>query len=98
MIRHIVFFSAKRKDDIEAIAGGLRELARIPHSQHFEVTVNTKVDPFGNDVDVVVYGEFADQAALDAYKRHPIYAESTARVRPLREMRFSADVVAATAS
>lgn len=98
MIRHIVFFSAKRKDDIEAIAAGLRELARIPHSQRFEVTVNTKVDPLGNDVDVVVYGEFADQAALDAYKRHPIYAQSTARVRPLRELRLSADVVAEAAS
>jgi hypothetical protein len=43
----------------------------------------------------VVYAEFADDAALAAYKAHPTYAEATRRVRPLREMRFAADVPAA---
>ena len=52
---------------------------------------NAKVDQFGNDVDVVVYAEFADEAALAAYKAHPIYAEATRRVRPLRELRYAAD-------
>lgn len=92
MIRHIVFFSAKRPEDVAAVAEGLGMLGGIPHSRLFEVTVNAKVDALGNDVDVVVYAEFEDQAALDAYKRHPIYAESIARVRPLRDMRISADV------
>lgn len=96
MIRHIVFFSAKDKADVPAIVEGLRTLAAIPHSLLFEVTENSKVDPIGNDVDVVVYGEFADEAALAAYKAHPIYAESTRRVRPLRELRFSADIPATT--
>ena len=45
-----------------------------------------KVDQIGNDVDVVVYAEFADEAALAAYKAHPTYAEATRRVRPLREV------------
>lgn len=94
MIRHIVFFSAKRKEDVSAIAAGLRMLATIPHSSHFEVSVNTKVDVLGNDVDVVVYAEFPDQEALDAYKAHPTYAACTAAVRPLRELRFSADIQA----
>ena len=95
MIRHIVFFSARRKEDVEAVQTGLRELGKIPHSRHFEVTLNTKVDLFANAIDVVVYAEFDDEAALAAYKAHPLYAETTNKVKPLRELRYSADVVAA---
>ena len=96
MIRHIVFFTAKRKEDLDAICDGLKLLGTIPHSTFFEVQRNTKVDLYGNDVDVVVYGEFADQAALNAYKAHPTYAEATRRVRPLRELRFAADITSKT--
>lgn len=94
MIRHIVFFSAKQGEDIETIRDGLKQLGTIPHSSLFEVTLNSKVDPMGNEIDVVVYAEFADEAALAAYKAHPTYAATTAKVRPMRELRFSADVVA----
>lgn len=91
MIRHIVFFTAKRSEDVEAIRSGLARLGDIPHARAFEVVANGKVDPMGNDIDVVVYAEFADEAALAAYKAHPIYAETTRQVRPLRELRYSAD-------
>lgn len=94
MIRHIVFFTAKRREDLDEIRMGLGLLATIPHSEVFEVTLNTKIDQIGNDVDVVVYAEFADEAALAAYKAHPTYAEATHRVRPLREMRMAVDVPA----
>ncbi|AID29969.1 stress responsive protein [Mesorhizobium sp. SEMIA 3007] len=94
MIRHIVFFSARRKEDVEAVRSGLLELGNIPHSSLFEVTLNTKVDPLSDEVDVVVYAEFPDDAALAAYKAHPLYAQTTAKVKPLRELRYSADVVA----
>ena len=97
MIRHIVFFTARDRKDLPEIVEGLKLLGTIPHSQHFEVTENTRVDQIGNEVDVVVYAEFADAAALAAYKAHPTYAEATRRVRPLREMRFAADVPAADA-
>ncbi len=93
LIRHIVFFSAKRPEDVEAIRDGLSALGMIPHSTRFEVLLNTKVDPLSSEVDVVVYGEFADAAALAAYKAHPTYAATTAKVRPLRELRLSADAV-----
>ncbi len=93
LIRHIVFFSARRKDDVEAIRSGLMRLGDIPHSCLFEVAVNTRVDPMSDEIDLVVYAEFEDQAALAAYKAHPLYSETTARVRPLRELRFSADIV-----
>ena len=91
MIRHIVFFTAKSPENLPAILDGLRLLGTIPHVSHFEVTPNRKVDQIGNDVDVVVYAEFDSEAALKAYKAHPTYAESTRRVRPLRELRFAAD-------
>ena len=93
MIRHIVFFTAK-PENLDAVVEGLSLLGEIPHAQHFEVTRNDKIDLFGNDVDVVVYAEFADEAALAAYKAHPLYAEATRRVRPLREFRYAADVKA----
>ncbi|MBX3568322.1 MAG: Dabb family protein [Rhizobiaceae bacterium] len=95
MIRHIVFFTARDSHDVEAIRNGLARLADIPHSTVFEVTGNAKVDLFANQIDVVVYAEFASEAELAAYKAHPIYADVTRKVRPLRDLRFSADIVAA---
>ena len=94
MIRHIVFFSAKRREDLPTIHEGLKALGTIPYSTHFEVSLNTKVDPLSDEIDVVVYAEFPDEAALAAYKADPIYAEATHQVRPLRELRYSADIVA----
>lgn len=92
LIRHIVFFSVKRKDEIEAVRSGLMKLGEIPHSSHFDVAYNTKVDPFCDRIDLVVYAEFEDEAALAAFKAHPLYADTTAKVRPMRELRFSADI------
>jgi hypothetical protein len=93
LIRHIVFFSARAEEDIAAVKSGLELLGQIPHSSVFEVSLNTKVDPLCDAVDVVVYAEFPDQAALSAYKSHPIYAEATRTVKPFRELRYSADIV-----
>lgn len=92
MIRHVVFFSAADPADTERIRDGLMMLAEIPHAAHFEVGRNLQGDSLtGVRVDLVVYAEFADEAALAAYKAHPIYAACIARVRPLRELRIAAD-------
>ncbi|WP_417720693.1 Dabb family protein [Salipiger sp.] len=91
MIRHVVFFSAKPGESVEAIREGLSVLKRIPHAQRLEIAVNRKSDPISSEVDVVVYGEFADDAALAAYKAHDLYQESIRIVRPMRDMRFAAD-------
>ncbi|MDR9395623.1 MAG: Dabb family protein, partial [Roseovarius sp.] len=45
----------------------------------------------GARVDLVVYAEFADEAALAAYKADPIYEACIARVRPMPELRIAAD-------
>lgn len=97
MLRHIVFFSAKQAEDLDTIEQGLWLLAKIPESLHFEVTRNIKRDGLSTDVDLVVYAEFADEAALARYKEHPLYLEAIHIVRPLREMRVAADVIATRA-
>jgi len=90
-IRHVVFFNARDPADLPRIVEGLWRLGEIPHSTLFEVRQNTRHDTLSGEVDVVVYAEFADQAALAAYKAHPIYAEAIDVVRPLRDMRIAAD-------
>jgi ABC-type Fe3+-hydroxamate transport system substrate-binding protein len=51
-----------------------------------------KVDKInGKDPDFIVYAEFTNQEALDAYKAHPLYKKSISIVRPLRDMRIAAD-------
>lgn len=91
LIRHIVFFTARDQKDLASMREGLAILAAIPHALRLEVGTNVKRDQLGNEVDLVVYGEFEDEAALAAYKAHPLYRESIARVRPLRELRIAAD-------
>ncbi|MGX1786783.1 Dabb family protein [Bosea sp. NPDC055332] len=97
MIRHIVFFTARRAEDLDRIRRLLGRLGDIPHALAFEVAANARIDPIGNEIDIVVYGEFADEAALAAWKAHPIYDETTQAVRPLRELRYSADFRSALA-
>ncbi|WP_076862194.1 Dabb family protein [Bradyrhizobium mercantei] len=91
MIRHIVFFTAKNKADIDQIIEGLSGLTTIPHTRRLEIARNRKSDQFGNDIDVIVYGEFDNERDLAAYKTHNLYLEAIRRVRPLRELRFAAD-------
>lgn len=90
MIRHIVFFTAP-VENLEKVREGLSILTAIPHSRFLEIGTNVKTDQFGTEVDLIVYGEFDDEAALAAYKAHPNYQLSTSRVRPIREMRMAAD-------
>ncbi|MDC7682842.1 Dabb family protein [Asticcacaulis sp. BYS171W] len=98
MLRHIVMFSCKDTQSRDDIRKGLSILTGIPHAQKLEVAFNEKVDQLGNDIEVVVYGEFADVEALRAYKAHPLYQESIDRVRPIRELRVAADYTVESAA
>ncbi|MDA9476901.1 stress responsive protein [Bradyrhizobium sp. CCBAU 65884] len=91
MIRHIVLFSAKDDANVSQIIAGLSVLTQIPHANRLEIARNRKSDQIGNDIDVVVYGEFENETELAAYKAHDRYQEAIKRVRPLRELRFAAD-------
>ena len=90
-IRHVVFFSAADPSDIGRIVEGLTLLKSNPHALVVEVVQNTRVDQLSSEIDVVVYAEFEDDAALQAYKAHPIYQQSIDLVRPLRDKRIAAD-------
>lgn len=94
MIRHIVMFRARDRAEVEAVRRGLALLCDNPHALTLEVAPNLRCDDWSDEVDVVVYGEFADEAALEAFKAHPSYAESIAVVRPLRDLRIAADIEA----
>jgi hypothetical protein len=91
MIRHIVLFSAKNPAEVPALRATLARLATIPHAGHLEVALNSKRDGLSHEIDLVVYGEFADFGALERYKAHPVYAETIAVVRPRREIRIAVD-------
>jgi len=91
MIRHIVLFTAKNKAEIDGMVDGLSVLTAIPHARLLEIARNRKTDPLSDEIDVVVYGEFDNDAELAAYKAHHLYREAIERVRPLRELRFAAD-------
>lgn len=93
-----MFFSAKTPEAIDAIRTGLSILTGIPHALKLEIAENRKSDPLSSEVDIVVYGEFEDHAALAAYKAHELYAEAIRRVRPLRELRLAADYVISEAT
>jgi hypothetical protein len=100
VIRHIVFFSARDPKHVATIRAGLSLLTEIPHAARLEIGTNVKTDQLGSVVDLVVYGEFDNAAALAAYKAHPLYQQSIDIVRPLRDVRMAADYdisVAATA-
>ena len=96
MIRHVVLFSVRDPADLDLVQGALSRLAEIPEARRLEVTRNLKRDGLSAEIDLVVYGEFADLAALDRYKAHPIYAESIRIVRPRREIRIAVDFEATT--
>jgi len=96
MIRHIVLFRAREPHDREAVHEGLSLLKEIPAASLLEIAYNSRVDPWSDEIDIVVYGEFADEAALAAFKAHPLYAESIRLVRPLRDLRIAVDYAAPT--
>ncbi len=92
MIRHIVFFTAKNPEDVDTIYAALRTLETIEGNWTLTVRKNEKIDQIGNDIDIVVYGEFPDEASLELYKNDPVYHMSTKTVRPLRDKRYAVDI------
>lgn len=86
-----MFFSSKTPENVDRIIQGLSMLGTIPHVRHFEVSRNLHADGFSNEVDIVVYAEFDDEAAMQAYRAHPTYQRSIDVVRPLRDLRMAAD-------
>lgn len=88
MIRHIVFFGLKDPKTLPQVEQHLYLLANIKEHSYFEVKANTKQDPYGNEVDLVVYAEFEDGDHLQRYMQHPLYSHCRQLVKPLRSSRY----------
>ena len=98
MIRHIVMFSCQNEADRETIYRGLSVLTGIEHAALLEVSYNEKIDQIANEIDVIVYGEFATIEDFRAYKADPIYQQSIDLVRHLRDVRVAADYTVSNAT
>jgi hypothetical protein len=97
MIRHIVFFKCKNAKDRDTVYEGLNLLTGIQDCVHIEVGVNRHLDALCPDApDLIVYGLFDSEVQLETFKAHPLYKESIARVRPLRDTRVAADFYTTT--
>jgi hypothetical protein len=71
MIKHIVLWRLKNKADVARVKQELEGMrGRIPGLLSLEVGVNFAE---GSPVDVGLYTEFADRAALEAYAEHPVH-------------------------
>ncbi|WP_371826967.1 Dabb family protein [Bradyrhizobium sp. 184] len=55
---------------------GLSVLGKIQHARRLELARKRKSDRLGNEIDVIVCGEFEDEVELEAYKAHELYQES----------------------
>ena len=97
MIKHVVIWNLKEsacgnsrsenarllKQKLEALAG------RIPGLERIEVGININTE--GDAGDVVLYSEFEDAAALDAYLKHPEHVAIAPFAREVRENRRVVD-------
>jgi hypothetical protein len=72
MIKHIVLWRLKNKADVARVKQELESMrGRIPGLLGLEVGVNFAA---GSPVDVGLYTEFTDRAALAAYADHQVHA------------------------
>jgi quinol monooxygenase YgiN len=83
MIKHVVVWKikdpAQKAAHANAVKRALESLrGHIPGLLAIEVGIDIGYDR--NAEDVVLYAEFADRAALDAYQKHPLHEDAKAIV------------------
>ncbi|MEY2624471.1 MAG: Dabb family protein [Gammaproteobacteria bacterium] len=94
MVKHIVMWrlrdNASKAGDAERIKSLLEGLdGKIPGLLKIEVGMNFIEDT--NASDVVLYSEFVDRAALEAYQSHPLHLAVVPEVKARATERRSAD-------
>ncbi len=99
MLKHIVLFKLKPKaegatkeenakkikHDLEALKG------KIPQIKHLEVGINSIMSEASYDV--AIYSEFANEADLTTYARHPEHLKVAEFVGKVRESRVVVDYI-----
>ena len=98
MIRHIVMWNLRgdtpeqKSHNIETLRRSFDSLrGRIPGLLHLDIGVDTSRIDYA--CDVVLYSEFASQAALDAYATHPEHLRVKRELGDLRVARHQVDYV-----
>jgi hypothetical protein len=94
MLKHVVIWKVKdpvrKAEQAALVKAQLESLAgRIPGLLRIEVGVDIGYDADAHDV--VLYSEFTDRAALDAYQPHPLHLEVKKVIGPLLTARHAVD-------
>ncbi|MDH4163889.1 MAG: Dabb family protein [Nitrospirota bacterium] len=97
MLKHIVLFKLKpsaegadKETNARKIKADLEALkSRIPQIRHLEVGINCI--PGEAAYDVAIYSEFANEADLGAYAKHPEHMKIAEFVGKVRESRVAVD-------
>lgn len=96
MIRHIVMWNVRgatreeKRANVERLQRSFHSLrGRVPGLLHLEVGVDSSGADYA--CDVVLYSEFASQAALDAYATHPEHLRVKQELGDLRTHRHQVD-------
>ncbi len=90
MIKHIVMWKLKNAADAPHFKAQLDSCAHLVAGMlRFEVAIRTPA--LAANCDVVLYSEFDDAAALDAYQAHPHHQQISAGLGALRETRSVLD-------
>ncbi|MFQ8433246.1 Dabb family protein [Amaricoccus sp. W119] len=96
MIKHIVMWDVRGETaeakllaatDLKRRFEGL--MGRIPGLTHLEIGID--ISRISYACDVVLYSEFADQAALTAYAEHPAHLEVRDALKDVRVARHQVD-------
>jgi heme-degrading monooxygenase HmoA len=99
MLKHIVMWKLKENAEGADRAANAREMKRrldacagiVPGMRAFEVTL---AQPnLEATYDVVLYSEFEDRAALEAYARHPAHQALVPFISAIREARQCMDYI-----
>ena len=95
MIKHIVLWKLKdqvdgksRQDNAAILKQQLENLkGNIPGLLRIEVGININKTGIEDDADVVLYSEFENQSALDAYYVHPEHVKIVPFAKAIRSER-----------
>lgn len=97
MVRHILFWKLKdefcasdqRAQAMRKLADSVATLRGIDGLLRAEIGWNEA----GGEYNVVFYSEFADQAALEAFRDHPLHVAHRERCAPLVTGRLAGDLL-----
>lgn len=99
MLKHIVLFKLKpaaegasREANAKKIKADLEALKnKIPQIKHLEVGINAI--PSDAAYDIAIYSEFASEADLNTYAKHPEHVKVAEFIGRVRESRVVVDYI-----